>query len=190
MERLTRQGEIGPYWDKCVFSKHGGMEEDLIIDRLAHYEELEMTPEEIQQTLENFSAFLCEVTGNRMSKTNYTKEAMIKAVHDYFDRMCDECYARKEYARYKDLEEQGRLVELPCSVGDKVWSTLDDVGRLQECEVVSVHFGRKPHENYIALEPVSYRGKHYGASFGAIGKTVFLTRGEAEAALAASGKEV
>lgn len=41
MERLTHQGEHGPYWDKAVFNKHGGMEEDLIIDRLAYYENLE-----------------------------------------------------------------------------------------------------------------------------------------------------
>ena len=41
MERLTHQGEHGPYWDKSVFDKHGGMEEDLIIDRLAYYENLE-----------------------------------------------------------------------------------------------------------------------------------------------------
>ena len=41
MERLTHQGEQGPYWDKSVFDKHGGMEEDLIINRLAYYEDME-----------------------------------------------------------------------------------------------------------------------------------------------------
>lgn len=39
-------------------------------------------------------------------------------------RFYEDCYARKIYeklAHYEDLEEQGRLIELPCKVGDTVY---------------------------------------------------------------------
>lgn len=41
-----------------------------------------------------FSVFLCEQTGGRMSKTNYTVEAMISVANDYQMEICDDC--RKE----------------------------------------------------------------------------------------------
>ena len=34
--------------------------------------------------------------------------------HDYIS-------AAEKLAHYEDLEEQGRLVELPCKIGDTVW---------------------------------------------------------------------
>lgn len=57
MERLTHQGEYGPYWDKSVFDKHHGMEEDLIIERLAYYEDLE----EQRQSVD--TVYLTDITG-------------------------------------------------------------------------------------------------------------------------------
>ena len=41
-----------------------------------------------------FSAFLCEQTGGRMSKTNYTVNAMCSVANDYQMEVCEEC--RKE----------------------------------------------------------------------------------------------
>lgn len=51
MKRLTHMGEHGPYWDKAVFDKLGGMEEDVIIDRLAAYEETGLDPEELKSLI-------------------------------------------------------------------------------------------------------------------------------------------
>ena len=38
------------------------------IDRLAAYEDIGLSPDEITDMIYRFEAFLCEMTGNRMSK--------------------------------------------------------------------------------------------------------------------------
>ena len=56
------------------------------------------------------SGLLCEVTGNRLSKSYYTLDAMISAINDYneerddeikMDAVCD--FAELLKARYKDF---------------------------------------------------------------------------------------
>lgn len=50
-------------------------------------------------------------------------------------RSCNGCICTDVYtmidklAHYEDLEEQGRLIELPCAVGDTVWTYWIDDGR-------------------------------------------------------------
>ena len=79
---------------------------DQIFPTLHAYEELEMTPEDIEQTLLRFSSFLVEMTGGRMSKTNYTVQAMVSEANDYQQRICDECSDRQELAEIeKELEK-------------------------------------------------------------------------------------
>ena len=68
---------------------------------LKRYEDLEMTPEAIEQQLTNFSSFLMEMTGGRMSKTNYTVQAMVSEANDHFESVCDECSDRQELAEVK-----------------------------------------------------------------------------------------
>ena len=70
---------------------------------LKRYEELEMTPEAIECQLTNFSSFLMEMTGGRMSKTNYTVQAMVSEANDHFESVCDECADRTELKRYEDM---------------------------------------------------------------------------------------
>ena len=82
-------------------------------------------------------------------------------------------------------DKAGRVVVLPCKVGGEVYSTLDDFGRIHQCRATYVHLDEQPYLNVAALKPVDYEGSQYGASFGAFGKTVFLTREEAEKALEA-----
>lgn len=62
-----------------------------LYDALKQYEELDMTPEDIEQTMLRFSSFLMEMTGGRMSKTNYTVQAMVSEANDYQQKECDEC---------------------------------------------------------------------------------------------------
>lgn len=45
-----------------------------------------------------FGGFLCKMTGSRMSKTNYTMEAMVSCADDYRQEICDECRAEREGA--------------------------------------------------------------------------------------------
>ena len=43
-----------------------------------------------------------------------------KQLHDKY------LIAIEKLAHYEDMEEQGRLIELPCAVGDKVWMVVDN----------------------------------------------------------------
>lgn len=89
---------------------------------LKRYEDLEMTPESIEQQLKNFSSFLMEMTGGRMSKTNYTVQAMVSEANDHFESVCDECADRqqlaeveKELARVKaELDAAKKDIEKCC----------------------------------------------------------------------------
>ena len=95
----------------------------------------------------------------------------------------------KKLANYQDLEEQGRLIKLPCKVGDTVWD--NDCGRPCAYTITAFSFGEC--EEYIC-EPVTTKEVvfYYANSSGSItgsfaeseiGKSVFLNRYEAEAKL-------
>lgn len=70
-----------------------------VFPTLYAYEELELTPEEIEQQLKNFSSFLMEMTGGQMSKTNYTVEAMVTVANDYQQREIDELEQKLEQVK-------------------------------------------------------------------------------------------
>ena len=83
----------------------------------------------------------------------------------------------KKLADYEDLEEQGRLLKLPCKFGTEVYNiTLwDDV---QEKVVVKGKtYYRTVHKHIVSKSAFSY------FDIGEFGKTVFLTKSEAEAKL-------
>ena len=77
-------------------------------------------------------------------------------------------------------EQAGRLVVLPCKVGDHVWAD----GR----EAIVVWFFGYKTERYLHAQFFD-NAEHTDIPFYEIGKTVFLTREEAEAALAQKGGE-
>ena len=90
------------------------------------------------------------------------------------------------YTRLRDLAEadkDGRVVVLPFQSGEHVFALLDDQKRVRECEVKHAVLDGWRKIFYIA--PVGAPGDAYSAPFGAFGKTVFLTREEAEKALEA-----
>ena len=100
---------------------------------------------------------------------------------------CEEIDAvYRKLKEYEDLEEQGRLVILPCKAGDTVWD--NDCGRPCAYTITAFSFGEC--EEYIC-EPVTTKEVvfYYANSSGSItgsfaeseiGKTVFLTKAEAE----------
>lgn len=102
--------------------------------------------------------------------------------HDYVS-------AAEKLAEYEDLEGQGRLIKLPCKVGDTVWD--NDFGRPCAYTITAFSFGEC--EEYIC-EPVTTKKAvfYYANSSGSItgsfaeseiGKSVFLNKSEAEAKL-------
>ena len=86
--------------------------------------------------------------------------------------------------RLRELVEagaDGRAITLPCKVGQRVFALLNTDKHISECEVKQIGIGNKI--GFIGLEPIGARGREYGVALNGFGKTVFLTREEAEIAL-------
>ena len=93
----------------------------------------------------------------------------------------EKCWRANMYDRlayYEDLEEQGRLLVLPCKVGDRVWGVEFDTSECPHCFGFGGCYGcsgAKPKGVYYFKFRLQDAEK--------IGKTVFLTRAEAEKAM-------
>ena len=90
------------------------------------------------------------------------------------------------YTRLRELAEadkDGRVVVLPCKVGQRVFALLDTDKHISESEVKQIGLGNEI--GFVGIEPIGARGREYGVSIKGFGKTVFLTREEAEKALEA-----
>lgn len=104
------------------------------------------------------------------------------------DITCQPSEARKilnlatKLKEYEDLEEQGRLIKLPCKVGDIVYEANADRNIVSEFEVISiVIYSYSIQFNWQLIDGI-YKNV-VGFSDFDIGKTVFLTKSEAEAKL-------
>nr|DAM67228.1 MAG TPA: hypothetical protein [Caudoviricetes sp.] len=102
---------------------------------------------------------------------------------------CSENYKQiaeylEELKSYKEAEEQGLLVRLPCKVEDTVWD--NDFGHPVSYEIKAFSYGYCDSyvESNIEDEIIFYYENYNGSITGAfpmseLGKTVFLTREEA-----------
>lgn len=152
---------------------------------LAAYEDTGLTPEEI-----NDLASVREISPE-------AEYAINKHADNIIERLDKLLHQTDDDARLRDLAEadkDGRLVVLPCKVGEKLWVIgRDNVPREMELEPPDIRTvctdednlcmstcNRRP-DGYCA-----YRLRNDGTS---IGKTVFLTREEAEKALEAMKDE-
>ena len=100
---------------------------------------------------------------------------------------------RERLKKYEDLEEQGRLLGLPCKIGDTVWDI--DYDKPHSYEVTGFSFGKLEEDFYDDVEAEKFdddiifyfRNSSGGISgYSAVcelGKAMFLTREEAEKAL-------
>lgn len=91
----------------------------------------------------------------------------------------------KELKSYKEAEEHGLIVRLSCKVGDKVWD--NDFGHPESYEIKAFSYGycdsyvEPDIEDQIIFYYENYSGSITGSfAMSEIGKTVFLTREEAE----------
>lgn len=91
---------------------------------------------------------------------------------------CDEGYcAMEKLAEYEDLEEQGKLPKLPCAVGDTVWFIKSIFSYMQNPKAERVR------KIEIIDGEIIFRTENRCFEMKYIGKIVFLTEEEAEAAL-------
>ena len=169
MERLTKRDNDGQAMmdcEKCKADwtgKHGKPMDDCtalycrnrLKDRLAAYEDRECAPEEV------------------LPKDKADEIALKLMRLADLESLCS-------YTRLRELAEadkDGRLVVLPCKVGDTVYFAL--LGRIIEKQVFSIVSFSNSTRIYCGGTSEYFRPED-------IGKTFFLTREEAEAALEAT----
>ena len=83
-------------------------------------------------------------------------------------------------AEYEDLEEQGRLIKLPCKKGDAVYAIIYDYEEgeyaISKTKIIEIHDNCNGWFFVPLLRQPAFRPKDFG-------KIAFLTREEAEAKL-------
>lgn len=105
--------------------------------------------------------------------------ASCKEVCEDLDGDCEECPVQgifNRLAEYEDLEEQGKLIKLPCKVGDKVYVRMQS-GILAEGEVRDFSYFLTC-GFCVVVTSTAFDKQHI--PFGQFGKTVFLFPKEAE----------
>lgn len=101
MERMTEWDETNNRW--YIVDSAGKWDVKDAVDRLAAYEDLGLTPDEIRAQLSTYSSLLCELTNNRLSKTNYALEDLLPIIHDIQAEECESCNAGMEDSMRKRL---------------------------------------------------------------------------------------
>ena len=94
----------------------------------------------------------------------------------------------EKLGEYEDLEEQGRLIKLPCKVGDTVYvNGVLGCGEAERYMVIRVDYhstlGTGRNEFYIEALLCANPDSSIGFYDKQFGKTVFLTKSEAKAKL-------
>lgn len=167
MERLTKRDTDGQAMmdcEKCKADwtgKHGKPMADCtalycrnrLKNRLAAYEDTGLTPEDCARATE------------------------------IDDILLDEYYPSGRMRELIKADKDGRVVVLPCKVGDTVWAILDGAKYARECKGDFVNIGSFGTTIVFAVK--DGLREQYGVTAAAFGKTVFLTRKEAEKALEA-----
>lgn len=154
MERLTQRLRTEEVLMASEYEEKYTEQEwiSVLQDRLAAYEETWLTPEEIDMDHE---------------------------AAETLRRLCQNCDLDR-LEKLAEAERAGRLVVLPCKVGDTVYFAL--LGRIIEKQVFSIVSFSNSTRIYCGGTSEYFRPED-------IGKTFFLTREEAEKALEAKKDE-
>lgn len=123
--------------------------------RLQEYEDLGFTPQDI--------AIMAKFYKEQTSVESVT--ANLKIVESLI-----------ELDKYKKLEAAGKLIKLPCAVGDTMWEVDFDLKYMDEFKITDIT---------ITEDGIGFENPYMGFGFSSedLGKTVFLTHAEAESAL-------
>lgn len=105
----------------------------------------------------------------------------VKTLSSMYEKLSDkEVLEYHMLEEYKGLEEQGKLLKLPCKAGQKVHLLRKDIKTVIDGEVISFDIGEfaKDMRVYITDD-----NRYTNISFDKVGNIVFFTREEAGAAL-------
>lgn len=172
MERLTISKHFGEH---ARFREGAGCRNpfEVVVDRLAEYEDTGLTPEEIKDILSVLSENQDDVDEDGIS---------MGLIHELL-----------ELARYRQAEEQGLLIRLPYKVGDTVFR-LCDIGHNRHAKemIVKEIAIRYSGSDLVSVIILAFGPEHQYkviVTQNEFGKTVFLTREEAEEALKGGERE-
>ena len=138
-------------------------ERDELKKRLSAYEDTGLEPEEIERIVDAYGR------GHTLRTESAERLEIVREIKT--DRL-------RELAK---AEQDGRLVVLPCKVGDTLFDTY--FGDIREKEVVSVGFMLSKSVKHMTIHANNFRGAITEIEIDRIGKEIFYTREEAEAAL-------
>lgn len=103
------------------------------------------------------------------------------AIKEYWEHRQVAEYLRK-LKDYEDLEEQGKLIKLPCKVGDVVYVKMASYCKTHYVEAEVRDFVHFISCGFCAVVTSKYFDKE-NIPFSEFGKTIFLTKEEVEAKL-------
>lgn len=188
MERLTNNKKA---FDMSFFElAHNSCYADE--NRNARYRDYELDID-IRELVKNLAKDMCDEDLSDMSDEDFDEymaemlsvemDSQIGLLALFYRNLWAMADLREKLKDYEDLEEQGRLLKLPCKVGDKIYSIyrcFDD--GVQELIVKGIHMhSYTPTKTilYIEFESDDQRccGKLRAEE---LGRTLFLAKGEAE----------
>lgn len=120
IEKLIRRlrNDADAYRNGETLGRAFADQEDVLDNAATALSTLQAENEEMQKKLNEFSEFLCHMTGGMLSKTNYTAQAMISAAEDYQQRVCDNyCDLRVDLARVT-AERDAAVEDVAAIIGD------------------------------------------------------------------------
>ena len=166
MERLTERAENCPDPKEIYGVLVKNHDYVAVAHRLAAYEDTGLTPEEIEQVVNAYGR------GQTLRTENALRLEAVKDIST--DRL-------RELA---EADKDGRVVVLPCKVGDVVYGFY---GEKTILPMVAKWIETNTDGWCIAVQYVPMAPRFY--QFSDFGKTVFLTREEAEKALEAKSND-
>lgn len=142
-------------------------------DRLAEYEDIGLTPEQLLE-IDRLYAEKCKELAE-LEKKSFSVIEMVKIWANL-----------QKLKEYKEFEGKGKLLKLPCAVGDTVYTNasmqswyFNRSKRPYEAKVVFI--GINGSDNFVNVD--FGNGRMLQFQFLDVGKTIFLTKDEAETAL-------
>lgn len=125
---------------------------------------------------------------DRLTKRGHKKLALLIGTSCSYGHMSYDCQLKEgnellksaldKLAMYEDLEEQGRLLKLPCKIGDTVWNY--SYFGLRDYKVTYMGFDKDGLLYFDCESGITYSFRCYLKDFK---DKIFLTKSEAEAKL-------
>ena len=156
MERLTFEGnfcDIAQCRDSAC-QQSGTCTQRQVWERLKAYEDTGLYPESVE-------ALKLSMMGKAISEITEFDGLPLDRLHEL-----------------AEADKDGRVLILPCKVGDTVFARLDNKSKyVCECKVKQIVVGNI---GFVTFAPIGAPEREYDVSLRGFGKTVFLSREEAE----------